>query len=84
MALGGGFAAITQFSAASKACTDSPVTYTARVFMRGMKVTLPNAGWTVSEDAPGELKLAAPPPGQMHETNIGFWLDPRPPQLTAS
>jgi hypothetical protein len=77
VAVGGGFGLIAQFSAESKASTDSPVTYTARVFMRGMKVTLPNAGWTVSEDAPGELKLAAPPPGQVHETNIGFWLDPR-------
>jgi hypothetical protein len=70
----GSIAANAQFAAESKAGTDVSV-YTAQVFMRGMKVSLPS-GWTVSEDAPGELKLAAPP-GPMRGTNVGFWLDPR-------
>ena len=72
----GGVAAVAQLAAESKASTDQSVTYTARVFMRGMKVSLPSAGWTVSEDAPGELKLAAPS-GPMDGVAIGFWLDPR-------
>jgi hypothetical protein len=71
----GGVAAIAQLAADSKATTDQSVTYTAQVFMRGMKVNLPS-GWTVSEDAPGELKLAAPT-GPTDGTAIGFWLDPR-------
>jgi hypothetical protein len=75
IALGGGTAAIAQFSSESKASTHDPVPYTAQVFMRGMKVSLPSASWTVSEDAPGELKLAAPA-GPMNGTVIGFWLDP--------
>lgn len=41
-----------------------------------MKVRLPSAGWKVSEDAPGELKLAAPS-SAMGGTEIHFWLDPR-------
>src|SRR5215213_1466329 len=44
--------------------------------MRGMTVSLPSAGWDDSEDAPGELKLAAPS-GPMVGTEIHFWLDPR-------
>jgi hypothetical protein len=44
--------------------------------MGGMKASVPSARWTLSEDAPGELKLAAPP-GRMQGTQIGFWLDPR-------
>jgi hypothetical protein len=72
----GGVAAIAQFAADSKASADQSVTYTARVFMRGMKVSLPSGGWTVSEDAPGELKFAAPA-GPMDGAVIGFWLDPR-------
>jgi hypothetical protein len=72
----GGVAAIVQFAADSRASTDQSVTYTARVFMRGMKVSLPSAAWTVSEDAPGELKLAAPS-GPMDGAAVAFWLDPR-------
>jgi hypothetical protein len=72
----GGVVAIAQFAAESNASIDQSVTYTARVFMRGMKVSLPSAGWTVSEDAPGELKLAAPS-GPMGGMEIHFWLDPR-------
>src|SRR5215212_5573125 len=68
-------AVIAQLAAESRASTDQSVTYTAQVFMRGMKVSLPSASWTVTEDAPGELKLAAPA-GPMNGTVIGFWLDP--------
>jgi hypothetical protein len=54
----------------------APVTYSARVFMRGMKVTTP-AGWAIHEDHPGEFNLASPP-GALAGTNIHFWLDPIP------
>ncbi len=52
-----------------------PVTYTARTFMKGMKVTVPSEDWTVYEDHPGEFNIAAPSPA---EANIHFWLDPYP------
>lgn len=53
------------------------VTYTAKIFMRGMKVTVPNAGWRIHEDHPGEFNLASPS-GRLAGTNIHFWLDPIP------
>src|SRR5712691_7547628 len=59
----------------SEASPNGSVTYTAHVFMRGMKVTVPNAGWRVHEDHPGEFNLAAPPGGD-NATHIHFWLDP--------
>jgi hypothetical protein len=52
-----------------------PVTYTAEVFMRGMKVTVPSDSWTIYEDQPGEFNIAAPSPAT---ANIHFWLDPYP------
>ncbi len=63
-------------AAASVAGAPTARTYTARVFMRGMKVTVPNRRWTIFEDHPGEFNLAAPA-GPMGGTNIHFWLDPR-------
>jgi len=55
-----------------------PVTYTAQVFMPGMKVTVPSAdrstGWTLYEDHPGEFTLAAP--DRLRDGVIHFWLDP--------
>jgi hypothetical protein len=62
-------------AAASGAAAPTARTYTARVFMRGMKVTVPNRRWTIFEDHPGEFNLAAPA-GPMGGTNIHFWLDP--------
>jgi hypothetical protein len=53
----------------------SPVTYKAQVFMRGMRVTVPGAGWTVYEDHPGEFNLADES-GAANGTHIHFWLDP--------
>ena len=50
-------------------------TYTAQVFLHGMKVTVPNRQWGVFEDHPGEYNLAAPP-GVMNEVHVHFWLDP--------
>jgi hypothetical protein len=76
IAVVGGVGGIAQFDAESKASSDQSGTYTALVFMRGMKVSLPSAAWTVLEDAPGELKIAAPS-GPMDGTEIHFWLDPR-------
>jgi hypothetical protein len=67
-------ALVSTAAAATQAPTS--VTYTARVFMRGMKITVP-AGWTVHEDHPGEFNLASPA-GRLAETNIHFWLDPIP------
>jgi hypothetical protein len=56
-----------------------PVTYTAQVFMRGMRVTVPNAEWVVWEDHGGEFNLGAPAgPNGEPIANIHFWLDPRP------
>jgi hypothetical protein len=75
IAVVGSVGAIAQLAAESKASSDQSSTYTALVFMRGMKLSLPSASWTVTEDAPGELKLAAPA-GPMNGTVIGFWLDP--------
>jgi hypothetical protein len=57
---------------ATAAAASAPITYTAKVFMRGMTVTTP-AGWRVHEDHPGEFNLAGPV-GAME--NIHFWLDP--------
>jgi hypothetical protein len=68
-------AAASDVLAAASSSRAAPVTYTARVFMRGMKVTVPNAGWKVHEDHPGEFNLASPA-GRMSGTNIHFWLDP--------
>src|SRR5262249_51874405 len=55
-----------------------PVTYVAKVFMRGMKVTVPSAdpsaGWTVYEDHPGEFNLVAP--DRFRRTHIHFLQDP--------
>ncbi len=62
-------------SASATSGSSGPVTYTAKVFMPGMKVTVPTSGWTVYEDHPGEFNLASPP-GKMAGTNIHFWLDP--------
>jgi hypothetical protein len=62
-------------SASAISSSSGPVTYTARVFMPGMKVTVPASGWTVYEDHPGEFNLASPD-GEMAGTNIHFWLDP--------
>jgi hypothetical protein len=62
-------------SAAASSNPSGPVTRTAQVFMRGMKVTVPTSGWTVHEDHPGEFNLASPP-GETAGTNIHFWLDP--------
>ncbi len=77
-ASGGGSAASTAPSspAPTTSSPPEPVTYTAQVFMRGMKVTVPTDGWTVFEDHPGEFNLSAPAPGAMTGTNIHFWLDP--------
>ena len=68
-------AVIAVVAATSGAAAPRARTYTARVFMRGMKVTVPNRGWTIFEDQPGEFNLAAPA-GRMGGTNIHFWLDP--------
>jgi hypothetical protein len=59
----------------SSARSTAAVTYTAKVFMRGMKVTVPDPGWRVYEDHPGEFNLSAPA-GTTAGTNIHFWLDP--------
>jgi hypothetical protein len=61
----------------SKAMRSKSVTYTATVFMRGMKVTVPSANWRLQEDMPGEFNLAAPPGGDK-ATLIKFFLDPIP------
>jgi hypothetical protein len=50
-------------------------TYTTRVFMKGMQVTVPSTGWKIHEDHPGEFNLASPS-GSDEGTNIHFWLDP--------
>ena len=57
-----GLAASSPPPASSSATSSSPgpVTYTAQVFMPGMKVTVPTSGWTVYEDHPGEFNLASP------------------------
>jgi hypothetical protein len=62
-------------SASATSSSSGTVTYTAQVFMRGMKVTVPASGWAVYEDHPGEFNLASPD-GKMGGTNIHFWLDP--------
>jgi hypothetical protein len=67
--------AITGSPAVASVRSSPPVTYTAKVFMRGMQVTVPSGGWHVHEDHPGEFNLAAPA-GPMAGTNIHFWLDP--------
>lgn len=61
----------------SEAMRSKSVTYTATVFMRGMKVTVPSANWRLQEDMPGEFNLAAPPGGDK-ATLIKFFLDPIP------
>jgi hypothetical protein len=55
--------------------TSGSVTYTARVFMKGMQATVPTTGWKIHEDHPGEFNLASPS-GAQEGTNIHFWLDP--------
>jgi hypothetical protein len=62
-------------SSSAGASLSRPVTYTAHVFMPGMKVTVPTSGWTIYEDHPGEFNLASPP-GRLAGTSIHFWLDP--------
>lgn len=64
----------TASTAGAPARGPSP-TYTAQVFLRGMKVTVPNRQWGVFEDHPGEYNLAAPP-GVMNDVHVHFWLDP--------
>jgi hypothetical protein len=61
----------------SEARRSGSATYTAQVFMRGMKVTVPSARWRVYEDMPGEFNLVAPPGGDK-ATHIRFFLDPIP------
>ena len=50
------------------------ITYTAKFWLPGLKVVVPDAGWTIHEDQPGEFSLkstAALGGGYIH-----FWLDP--------
>jgi hypothetical protein len=71
---GGGSASPTGASLPpSSTPSAAQVTYTAGVFMAGMRVTVPSAGWSIFEDHPGEFNLAAPLPAT---ANIHFWLDP--------
>ena len=57
------------------AATRGSTTYTARVFMKGMQVTVPSPAWAIHEDHPGEFNLAAPGAGTAG-AHIHFWLDP--------
>jgi hypothetical protein len=63
-------------SAVASGTAGNRVSYTTKVFMRGMKVTAPSAQWIVHEDHPGEFNLQAPA-GVVGGTHIHFWLDPR-------
>ncbi len=59
----------------SVSAASAQITYTAKVFMAGMKITVPSDSWSIHEDHPGEFNLAAPAPTM---ANIHFWLDPYP------
>jgi hypothetical protein len=61
----------------TSAAARSSITYTARVFMRGMTATVPSGQWKVYEDQPGEFNLQAPS-GPAANSHIHFWLDPLP------
>lgn len=50
------------------------ITYTAKVWLPGLKVVVPDAGWTIYEDQPGEFSLKSP--AALGEGGIHFWLDP--------
>jgi hypothetical protein len=63
--------------AVSAAASSAPVTYTAKVFMQGMTLTLPDAGWTVSDDKAGVLVINAPR-GPLSGARLIFNLDPYP------
>jgi hypothetical protein len=52
-----------------------PVTYTAQVALRGLKVTVPSRQWTIYEDQRGEFSLRAPRT-LTDQGYIHFWLDP--------
>ena len=68
--------ALTQLAGASTGSQTRDVTYTAKLFMPGMRVMVPNAGWTLFEDRPGEFNLQAPA-GATRGSHIRFLLDPR-------
>jgi len=65
---------VSTTGSAPQTSASDPVTYTARNGVRGMKVTVPSAGWTVYEDHPGEFTLSAA--DRFRDTKIHFRLDP--------
>lgn len=69
--------AITVSAAASPGARSAPVTYTAKVFMKGMVMTVPDAGWLLQEDKVGTFVLNAPR-GPLSGGRILFFLDPYP------
>jgi len=58
-------------AASASAVTVSPVTYTTKVFMPGMQVTVPDAGWRIHQDHKGQFTV-----GPSNGPTIHFWLDP--------
>ena len=64
------------FAVSSTATADpnGSITYTAKVWLPGLKVVVPNAGWKIYEDQPGEFSLTAP--ASLGEGGVHFWLDP--------
>lgn len=58
--------------------TEGSITYTAKNWLAGLKVVVPNAGWTIYEDRAGEFSLKTPP--ALGDGYLHFWLDPHAPR----
>ena len=54
--------------------TEGSITYTAKHWLTGLKVVVPNAGWTIYEDQAGEFSLKTP--AALGDGYLHFWLDP--------
>lgn len=76
LAITAAIAALTLAIAAS-AGGSPPASYTAKVFMKGMTLPLPDAGWTVPDDKAGVLVVNAPK-GPLTGGRLIFYLDPYP------
>ena len=59
-------------SSAAMADPNGSITYTAKFWLPGLKVVVPDAGWTIHEDQPGEFSLKS----TAREGFVHFWLDP--------